>query len=82
MFKGIDRSPLLSRLIESLSSELAKRRGLPIVVGVLLVAVSFVIQLVNLSTPSPTLDWLWAITHHVGILIALIGIILVEPLGQ
>lgn len=82
MFKRIDRSPALARLLENLSAALARQRGLPIVIGMILVAVSFVIQLVNVSNPSQTLDLLWTITHHVGLLVALIGLLMVEPLGQ
>jgi vacuolar-type H+-ATPase subunit I/STV1 len=82
MFKGIDRSPAISRLIENTSAGLAKKRGLPIIIGVFLVIVSFIVQLINLAFPSPTLDLIWTLTHHLGLVIALIGILLVEPLGQ
>lgn len=82
MFKGIDRSPALSRLIENLSAGLAKKRGLPIVIGVALIALSFIIQIINFIVPIALLDLLWSITHHIGLLTALIGIMLVEPLGQ
>lgn len=82
MFKPIDHSPLLGRLLEGLSAWLAKRRGLPTVIGVLLIAVSFVISLIGLYAPSPTLDLLWSITHHLGLIIALIGLLLVQPLGN
>lgn len=82
MFKFIDRSPTLARLLENLSATLARQRGLPVVIGVLLVAISFIIQLVNLASPSHALDVAWTITHHLGLLFALIGLLLVEPLGQ
>ncbi len=82
MFKRIDRSPALARLLEQLSATLASQRGLPIVLGVVLVAISFVVQLINVYNPSQTLDLIWTITHHVGLLLALIGLLLVEPLGQ
>lgn len=82
MFKRIDRSPALARLLERISASLARQRGLPIVLGFLLVAVSFVVQLINVYSPSQTLDLIWTITHHVGLLFALIGLLVVEPLGQ
>jgi hypothetical protein len=82
MFKFIDRSPTLARLLENLSATLARQRGLPIVIGVLLVVVSFVVQLVNVYNPSQTLDLIWTITHHLGLLLALIGLLVVVPLGQ
>ena len=82
MFKGIDRSPALAHFLENLSASLARRRGLPIIIGVLLVAISFIVQLVNVYNPSQTLNLLWTITHHLGLLFALIGLLMVEPLGQ
>ncbi len=82
MFRGIDRSTGLARLIERLSAGLARRRGLPIVLGVLLIFISFIVQLANFSVGSRTLDLIWTITHHLGLLLALIGILLVEPLGK
>lgn len=82
MFRGIDRSTGLARLIERLSAGLARRRGLPIVIGVLLIFISFIVQLVDFSVGSRTLALIWTITHHLGLLMALIGILLVEPLGK
>lgn len=82
MFKRIDRSPALARFLEHLSAALARQRGLPVVLGVLLVAISFVVQLINVYNPSQALDLIWTLTHHLGLLIALIGLLLVEPLGQ
>jgi hypothetical protein len=82
MLRWIDRSAALAHLIERLSAFLARRRGLPVIVGALLIAVSFIVQLVNVYAPSQTLDLLWTITHHLGLLVALIGLLLVEPLGQ
>lgn len=82
MFRRIDRSQSLARLIERLSAAMARQRGLPVVVGVLLVVVSFIISLINLAAHSPALDLLWTITHHGGIILALVGYLLVEPLGR
>ena len=82
MFKRIDRSPTLARFLERLSATLARQRGLPVIIGVLLIAISFVVQLVNVYAPSQTLDLVWTITHHLGLIIALIGLLLVQPLGN
>lgn len=82
MFKWINESSVLARFLERLSATMAKQRGLPIVIGVLLVAVGFVVQVINIIDPSKTLELVWAITLHGGLLLALIGILLVEPLGQ
>lgn len=80
--RQFDQSPRIARLLERLSAGLARRRGLPIIIGIFLIAVSFILHLALLSAPSQTLEVLWSITHHGGILIALIGILLVEPLGR
>lgn len=82
MFKRIDRSPTLARWIEGLSTFLARRRGLPVVVGIALVIVSFVLQLVDVYSASQALRVLGVIFQHVGILLALIGLLLAEPLGK
>ena len=82
MFKRIDRSPALARFIERLSGTMARQRGLPIVIGFLLIAVSFVVSLINVAAQSQALDLIWSITHHLGLLIALVGVLLVEPLGR
>jgi hypothetical protein len=82
VFRRIDRSSSIARFLEGLSAWLAKRRGLPIVIGVLLIVVSFVISLIAVYAPSPFLSLLWSLTHHLGIIIALIGLLLVQPLGS
>ncbi|MBC7814700.1 MAG: hypothetical protein H7175_26320 [Burkholderiales bacterium] len=82
MFKRIDQSPTLARLIERLSALLAKQRGLPVVIGILLVIVSFIIQLVEVYTESRLLELIGIITLNVGLLTALIGLLMAEPLGK
>ena len=82
MFKRLDRSPSIARLLERLSATLARQRGLPVVIGVLLVIVSFIVRLVDVYVGSQLLELIWVITHHLGIIIALIGLLLVEPLGR
>ena len=82
MFRRIDRSNAISRFLEKLSAWLAQRRGLPIVIGVVLIVISFVISLIGVYAPSQALNLLWAITHHLGVIIALIGLLLVQPLGN
>ena len=82
MFRRIDRSPALARLLERLSAWLARRRGLLALIGAGLVLVSFIVHLINLSAASPALDLIWSIAHHLGILLGLIGLLLVEPLGR
>ena len=82
MFKRIDRSPTLSRMIERLSSLLARQRGLPVVLGIALVIIGFVIQVVNVALNSPLLEIGGLIFNSGGVLVALIGLLLAEPLGK
>ncbi|MCB9454878.1 MAG: hypothetical protein H6671_02700 [Anaerolineaceae bacterium] len=82
MFKRIDRSSSLARLIEWISEFLARRRGLPVVIGIVLVVVSFVIQVINVSANSQVLQLAGVVIEHIGVLIALIGMLLSQPLGK
>jgi hypothetical protein len=82
MFKRIDESPGLARFIERLSTTMAKQRGLPVVIGLVLVIIGFVVRLVDVFVGSQILELVWVITLHVGIITALIGLLLVEPLGK
>jgi len=82
VFRRIDRSSSIARFLERLSAGLAKRRGLPTLIGVLLIVISFIISLISVYSPSQFLDLLWTITHHLGLIIGLIGLLLVQPLGS
>ncbi len=82
MFKRFDESPTIARLFEGLTTALAKRRGLPVVLGVFLVLVSLVLQSAFVFTRSPFIELLGVITLHVGILSALLGLALAEALGK
>jgi hypothetical protein len=82
MFKRIDRSPGLARFIAFISEFVAKRRGLPPVIGILLVVISFVVQLFNFYVQSSLLDFVGVVTLYVGVLTALIGLVVSEALGK
>ena len=82
MFRRIDRSPFLSRLLEKLSTLLARQRGLPVVVGIGFVIVGFVLQLLDIYTDNRLIQVLGLVAHCGGVLIALIGLLLAEPLGK
>lgn len=82
MFKRIDESKLLSKFLAYISNLLAKRRGLPIVIGIVLVIVSFVLQVINVSIKSDLMELVGVIIHNAGVLIALLGLALAIPLGK
>jgi hypothetical protein len=82
MFKRLDRSPALARIIASVSEFMAKRRGLPVVIGIIIVILSFLVQLIDAFAPSRFLNILGIVMQNSGILIALIGLLLAEALGK
>ncbi len=82
MFRNIDRSKRLSRLLDEVSNTTAQKRGLPIVIGVVFILISFVLQSIGVYADARLIDLLGVISLHVGVLTALIGILLVAPLGK
>lgn len=82
MFKRIDSSPALSRFLARFTERMAKQRGLPVVIGILLIVVSLIVQSVNVYTQSQVLELIGVIVHHVGLLTALIGLLVSEVLGD
>lgn len=82
MLKRLDKSPLLLRLLAFLSNFLAKQRGLPAVIGVVFIIISLIVQTINVSADSVFLEYVGILTHHVGVLIAIIGLLLSNPLGK
>jgi len=77
----LDRSHRFSTLLERLSNWLARRRGLPVVLGIALILISFICVLWNGASPSPGLSTAATLTLYLGLLLALIGIVLTDPLG-
>ena len=81
MLRRIDQSEFLMNLLSRISDFVARRRGLPIIAGIVLIVLGMVIQLLNVAVGSPILDIFQIILHNVGIILALIGVLLKEPLG-
>jgi hypothetical protein len=82
MFKRLDQSRLIGRWLERLSAALARQRGLPVVAGVGMIAFSFLVSFANVYFESQLLELIWSVTHHLGLIVALVGLLLVEPLGK
>ena len=82
MLKKIDSSQFLVRFLERLSTLLARRRGLPAVVGILLIALGFGVELINIGIELKSLEVIQVVLRNIGVLIALIGLLLAEPLGE
>lgn len=82
MFRWLDRSRALSQLLDWFSNVLAKQRGLPIIAGIAMVIGALPFALLNVFVDAPLVEFIAVILHHVGVLIALIGILLSIPLGR
>ncbi|NWG17429.1 MAG: hypothetical protein HXY41_12415 [Chloroflexi bacterium] len=82
MFRRIDRSTTLARWLERLTGFLARRRGLPVVIGIVFVIIGFVLQLVEMYAPSVAVHLFAVVFHNLGVILALIGVLLAEPLGR
>lgn len=82
MMNKIDQSKRLGRMLDLTSAGIARRRGLPIVIGILLVTVALIIQLIGYATKSDVLEIAGTIIHSVGVLFALIGLAVSTPLGK
>lgn len=90
LLAAIDSSDRLSDLINSLSTLMATQRGLLLMIGTVIVAVSIVVHIVVIAalvaTDSfdRTLYWLFLpfVLFHIGVLTGFVGIMLAVPLGQ
>jgi hypothetical protein len=82
MFKRIDESQFLINLLKRVSDLLAQQRALPILVGIACVIISAVLEYINLALNSTLIDVFQIFFHHFGIVTALIGILIIEPLGD
>ena len=82
MFKRIDESQFLIEKLKQLSDLLARQRALPIIVGIACVVASAVLEYINLGLNSTFVEVFQIFFHHFGIVTALIGILVIQPLGD
>jgi flagellar motor component MotA len=82
MRRWLDESKQIARLIDTLSNSLAKRQGLVPLIGILLALIGFIILLVNIFVPHRALELVGLSLQSIGIIAALIGLLLSEPLGK
>lgn len=82
MFKRIDRSKTLIRLLENLSTFLARQRGFPIILGIILIFGGTLLELLNVFTQAPLIEVAHIVFHNFGIITALVGILLLIPIGE
>ena len=82
MLKKIDSSHFLVKFLERVSTLLARNRGLPVVIGIIMIIIGFVLELINIGTSSQFIAVIHTILRNAGVLVALIGLLLAEPLGE
>lgn len=82
MFRRIDESKFLSNLLQQTSNTLAKKRGLLPIIGIVMVIISMILQSTNIFLDSSFMEFIGVIVHHTGVLIALIGLLIVTPIGK
>lgn len=82
MFRRIDRSKLLLKLLSNTSNLLATKRGKIILWGIGFVIVGFGLQVINITLDNAIIELLAVITHNLGVLIALITFLLAAPMGK
>jgi len=82
MMRRLDESPFLNRLLQNISTRMAKQRGLPVIIGIAMILISLFVALVNVALESKVLDAFYLILHDGGIIVALIGLLMVDPLGK
>lgn len=81
MRQRLDRSPAVASLIKTLSNKLAQQRGLIPVVGIGLALLGYICLTVNVFVNQQLLELAGLLLQGIGILAALIGLLLAEPLG-
>ncbi len=79
--RKIDESSFLIRLLTNISNTLTRQRGLPIVVGILFIAGGGILEFVNVGFESSIIEMVEIVLRNFGIITALVGIALLEPLG-
>lgn len=82
MLRRIDQSPLFARVLEGTSNFISRYRGLPVIIGVVLLIISMVLQIADVYADNQIMQVVGIITHHIGVLIALIGLLLATPIGK
>lgn len=79
--RNIDKSPFLIRLLTTISNWLTRQRGLPIVIGIIFIAGGGILEFLNVAFDNPFVAMVEIAFRNFGIITALVGIALLEPLG-
>ena len=80
--RKIDESSFLIEALKTLSEWLTRQRGLPLVVGIVFVAIGGALEFVNVAFENQIIEMIEIVFRNFGIITALVGIALLEPLGK
>lgn len=82
MFKRLDRSRVLSSVLDRISSFLSRQSGVPVIIGIALVFLGMIAQVVGLLGGVMALAVVGILLNGIGTLTALIGLLLGAPFGR
>ncbi|MFZ4825893.1 MAG: hypothetical protein ACOYLB_00915 [Phototrophicaceae bacterium] len=82
MWRMIDESSRLASLIESISSRLAKRRGMIPVLGLFGIILGYMTIAFGFLFTSRILEFIGLTIQTLGLTISVLGFLLIEPLGK
>ncbi len=82
VYNSFDRSLALKNLIKWLSTTLASKRGVPVMVAIGLTILSLVVHIVAAISGNLIVGICGFTLLHIAILIGFVGVLLAEPLGR
>lgn len=82
MFRRIDRSQVLIKAVANLSNFIARNRGVPILLGIVLIIAGMIFELLNVSLGSNIIAVVHILLRNIGLVVALIGIMMLVPIGE
>lgn len=83
IYRNIDQSKHLADTLQNLSTGLARRRGLPLIIAIGLTLLSLLVHVIAAFFPtSVLLALLSALLLHAAILTGLIGVLFAEAVGR
>ena len=80
--RQLDRSERIKSFIKWLSVSLASRRGLPVLVAILLTVISLIVHLVAAFSGNIYVTVCGFVVLHLAVFIGLLGTLLADPLGR
>lgn len=82
MLNRLDRAEWLSRLIRWMSTTLAAKRGVPVIVAIVMTVISLIVHVLWVISGNMLVGLCGFGLLHLAILIGFVGVLLAEPLGR